>query len=232
MSVAPSISIIIPVLNESHRVNELISHLYSLEGSEQAEIIVVDGSLDKGTLEAIRDVETIKIRSLQGRGRQMNEGAKIAQGNSLVFLHADTELPHNALMLVRAAMENTKYVAGAFDLGIQSERLLFRLIERFASIRSRITRIPFGDQAIFIRKDYFNTIGGYQEIPLMEDVEIMMRVRKRGDPISIIRQKVSTSPRRWEREGILFCTIRNWFLQILYFLGVSPERLKRFYRHI
>lgn len=232
MSVAPSISIIIPVLNESHRVNELISHLYSLEGSEQAEIIVVDGSLDKGTLEAIGDVETIKIKSSQGRGRQMNEGAKIAQGNSLVFLHADTELPHNALMLVRAAMENTKYVAGAFDLGIQSERLLFRLIERFASIRSRITRIPFGDQAIFIRKDYFNTIGGYQEIPLMEDVEIMMRVRKRGDPISIIRQKVSTSPRRWEREGILFCTIRNWFLQILYFLGVSPERLKRFYRHI
>jgi rSAM/selenodomain-associated transferase 2 len=232
MSAVPFISIIIPVLNESHGINEIISHIHSFHGSEQTEIIVVDGGQDKSTLCAIEDTETLKIASLPGRSRQMNEGAKIAQGRILLFLHADTELPHNALNLIKAAMKNVKYAGGSFDLGIRSDRFMFRIIECVASIRSRITRTPFGDQAIFIRKDYFDFIGGYQKIPLMEDVEIMRRIKKRGDKIFIIRQKVSTSPRRWEREGILFCTVRNWFLQTLYFLGISPKRLKKFYRHI
>jgi hypothetical protein len=127
-------------------------------------------------------------------------------------------------------MENGEVVAGAFDLGIRSGRPVFRLIETAASLRSRITRVPYGDQAIFIRKDYFHATEGFREIPLMEDVELMRRIRKAGDRISIIPERVRTSPRRWEKEGVLFCTLRNWTLITLYFLGVPPEKLARFYR--
>jgi hypothetical protein len=99
-----------------------------------------------------------------------------------------------------------------------------------ASLRSRITRIPFGDQAIFIRKAYFQKLGGFKDIPLMEDLEIMQRIKKKGDKICIIRCKVLTSPRRWEKEGILRCTLRNWLLQVLYFFGVPPYKLAKWYK--
>jgi len=147
----------------------------------------------------------------------------------LLFLHADTELPLDALRLIGSAMHDKRYVAGAFDLGIRSERPVFRIIECLSSLRSRATRIPFGDQAIFVRKDYFEKIGGYKDIPIMEDVEIMKRIRKRGDKIVILRDRVRTSSRRWEKEGILRCTLRNWLLQVLYLLGVSPRRFSKLY---
>ena len=160
----------------------------------------------------------------------MNEGAALAEGNTLLFLHVDTRLPKDALGLIGSVMENNRYVAGAFDLGIKSSKPIFRIIERAASLRSRVTRIPFGDQGIFIRKDYFMKVGGYREIPVMEDVEIMDRIKKQGGRIYIIPRKVSTDSRRWEQEGVVRCTLRNWMLQILYFLGVSPHKLARFYK--
>jgi rSAM/selenodomain-associated transferase 2 len=230
-SQAISFSIIVPVLNEAPSINSIIGHLHSLEGNEEAEIIVVDGDPGRGTLRAITHDHVKKIKSLKGRGKQMNEGAKDARGNILLFLHADTELPPHALGLITTAMRDKQCVAGAFDLGIKSKRLIFRVIEVAASVRSRVTNIPFGDQAIFVRKDYFHKIGGYRDIPIMEDVDIMKRIKKRGDKIFIIRNKVHTSSRRWEKEGILRCTLRNWFLQMLYLLGRSPHKLSRFYRH-
>jgi rSAM/selenodomain-associated transferase 2 len=160
----------------------------------------------------------------------MNKGASLATGDILLFLHVDTRLPMDALGLIGAAMEDNRYVAGAFDLGIESSKPIFRIIERAASLRSRFTRIPFGDQAIFIRKDYFKQIGGYQEIPVMEDVEFMDRIKKQGGRIFIIPRRVSTASRRWELEGIVRCTLRNWILQILYILGISPHKLARFYK--
>ena len=105
----------------------------------------------------------------------------------------------------------------------------FRITEKFVFLRTRLTGVPFGDQAIFIRRAYFEKIGGYRDIPLMEDVEIMGRIKKRGDRIFIIPAKVLTSPRRWEREGIIFCTFRNWTMQMLYAMGVPPERLQKWY---
>jgi rSAM/selenodomain-associated transferase 2 len=225
-----SYSIIIPVLNEATLINSVIDHLHSLEGDKEMEIIVVDGDPEGGTLKAISRDEVKKIKSPRGRGGQMNEGAKIAGGNILVFLHADTELPPKALRLIVTAMQDKRYVAGAFDLRIKSTRPIFRLIENAASIRSRITRIPFGDQAIFMRNNYFEALGGYKDIPLMEDVEIMQRIKKKGDKIVILRQKALTSSRRWEVEGILHCTLRNWLLQILYLLDISPHKLSKFYR--
>ena len=224
-------SIIIPVLNEAPLINGIIDHLHSLEGDEVKEIIIVDGDPEGLTLKAISHDEVRQLKSSRGRWIQMNEGAKNAKGNMLLFLHADTELPLDAMRLIATAMKDKRYVAGAFDLGIKSERFVFRAIESAVSLRSRITRIPFGDQAIFVRKNYFDEIGGYKDIPIMEDVEIMERIKKRGDKIFIIPQKVHTSSRRWEQEGILHCTLRNWLLQILYLLRISPHRLSQFYRY-
>ncbi|MCK5255532.1 MAG: glycosyl transferase family 2, partial [Deltaproteobacteria bacterium] len=95
---------------------------------------------------------------------------------------------------------------------------------------SRFTRIPYGDQIIFLRKDYFNKIGGYKEIPLMEDVELMQRIKRQGDKICILTDKVVTSPRRWEKEGIIFCTLRNWIILTLYMIGISPSKLAKYYK--
>jgi rSAM/selenodomain-associated transferase 2 len=226
----PAVSVIIPVLNESAGINDLIAHLHAIEPEGSCEIIVVDGDSHGGTLKAIRDTSVVKAKSLKGRGRQMNEGAKIANGNILLFLHADSELPREAFSLIVTALNSGKFVAGAFDLGIKSKGFVFRLIESMASVRSRITRIPFGDQAIFIRRAYFLGIGGYKDMPIMEDVEIMQRIKKRGDKICIIRLRALTSARRWEKEGVLRCTLRNWLLQTLYFFGMSPDRLSKWYK--
>lgn len=224
------ISIIIPVLHEEHNINNLINHLYNQSGVKDLEVIVVDADPQRGTINAIKKRKgVISIVSEKGRGRQMNAGAEIATGDILLFLHADTMLPPGGLKEIAFILQQKRYIGGAFYLGIDSDKTLIRLIALCASLRSQLTRIPFGDQAIFIRRDYFKRIGGYKEIPLMEDVELMRRIRKRGDKIYIIKAKAKTSPRRWEKEGILFTTLRNWSLQFLFFLRVSPKRLSRFY---
>jgi hypothetical protein len=127
-------------------------------------------------------------------------------------------------------LERKEYVGGAFELGIKSDRLIFKVIGRLSSWRSRLNRIPFGDQAIFIRREYFNRMGGYKEIPLMEDVDLMRRIKKSGNKIWIFDERVMTSPRRWEKEGVIYCTVRNWTLQALYLIGISPHKLATFYK--
>jgi len=223
-------STIVPVLHESDAINSLIEHLERLEHDAGREIIVVDGSPDRDTIRAIDNEEIIKLVSLKGRARQMNAGASVAKGEILIFLHADTELPRDALTKIDSAMSRTYYVGGAFELDIKSERFRFKLLSRLASIRCHLTRIPYGDQAIFIKRDYFNTIGGYREMPLMEDVELMRRIKRRGDKICILPDRVMTSPRRWEQEGFVYVNLRNAALFIMYLLGVSPEKLASFYK--
>jgi rSAM/selenodomain-associated transferase 2 len=194
------------------------------------EIIVVDGDPQGTTVKVIHDSKVISITADQGRARQMNAGAAIAGGEVLIFLHADTLLPPEALNKISRILGNEKYVGGAFNLGIDSDRLLLKYIAARASMRSRINRIPYGDQAIFIRKSYFDKIGGFKEIPLMEDVDLMRRIKKRGDKIYIFPDQGMTSPRRWEKEGVIYTTIRNKILTSLYFLGVGPEKLVKYYR--
>jgi rSAM/selenodomain-associated transferase 2 len=227
----PKFSIIVPAFHEAERINDLIAHLGHLDPEKEREIIVVDGAPEKDTLRVISDDGVVKIYSEKGRARQMNAGASVAKGEILIFLHADTELPQNALKRIEVFVNTKEYVGGAFDLGIQSDRLIFKIISFLASLRSRLNRIPFGDQAIFVRRNYFNEIGGYQEIPLMEDVELMKRIRKSGKKIMIFHDRVMTSPRRWEREGILYCTLRNYMNQLLYSLGVSPHKLVNWYEN-
>jgi rSAM/selenodomain-associated transferase 2 len=226
----PAISIIVPVLNEAERINELISHLRGLRFDAARELIVVDGDPRGGTITAIRDSGVITSIADKGRARQMNHGASFASGDVLLFLHADTFLPDDALVRVKAALDDDHYIAGAFDLGIRTQRRIFRITEQYVALRTRVTRVPFGDQAIFIRKDYFNSIGGYKDTPLMEDVELMRRIRKRGDKIFIVPERAVTSARRWEQEGILYVTLRNWALQVSYALGVPAERIAKWYK--
>jgi len=223
-------SIIIPVLYESDRINSLIDHIHCLARDNGHEIIVVDGSPGKDTIGAIRSKGVMKLSTGKGRAQQMNAGASRAKGEILLFLHADTELPARAFTRIDSTMKGTRYVAGAFSLGIRSNKNTLRSLARLASLRCRITRIPYGDQAIFIRRDYFRRIGSYRELPLMEDVELMRRIKHRGDTICILSDHVTTSARRWEEEGFLFGFVRNTVLFTLFILRVSPEKLARFYK--
>src|SRR5574340_947313 len=224
------ISIIIPVLREGDRINRLISHLRDLAAGNEPEIIVVDGDPRGDTIAAITHDRIRTARSAPGRATQMNVGASLAGGDLLLFLHADTMLPAAAFSLIRNALGKNPVVGGAFELAIDSPRWYFRITERYVALRTRITRVPFGDQALFIRKTYFEEIGGYRDIPVMEDVELMARIRKRGDKISILAAKTMTSSRRWDKEGVLYATCRNLLLQFLYCCGISPERLAQHYR--
>lgn len=228
----PPISIIIPVLHEAATINETVALLRGSDCGREAEIFLVDGDLSGSTVQTVTDSSVRTIISERGRAVQMNRGAKAASGDILLFLHADTRLPGNALTLIREAMKDGRFVAGAFDLGFDTERTIFRITETYVFLRTRITKIPFGDQAIFIRRDYFRKLGGYREIPIMEDVDLMKRIRKKGGRVRIIPVKVATSPRRYEREGVFTCTFRNWVLQALFAMGVSPERLAKRYRSL
>jgi len=221
------ISVIIPVLGEEAIINGAIDRIRAVDGA--IEIVVVDGDPQGKTLKAVTGDHALLVACEAGRGRQMNEGVRAAGGDILVFLHADTELPANAFRSISSIMLKGRFAGGAFDLAIDARGLIFRVIEWVASNRSRLTRIPYGDQAIFLRRDSFMRIGGYRDIPLMEDVDLMRRLKARGDRIFIIREKVKTSARRWEREGVLRCTARNWTVMLLYLLGFRPERLARWY---
>jgi rSAM/selenodomain-associated transferase 2 len=223
-------SIIVPVLNEQGQINSFIDEIKGQSFDGNFEIIVVDGDPQCGTIKAIRDNSVICITSSKGRARQMNAGAAIARGEILIFLHADTKLPVGALQKISQVLGNLKYIGGAFDLGIDSDRLILKYIAVRASFRSRLNRIPYGDQAIFIRKKYFDQIGRFREIPLMEDVDLMRRIKKDRKKIYILPDKVTTSARRWESEGALYTTMRNQILVGLFYLGVSPHRLAKYYR--
>ena len=230
MDRVPAVSLIIPVLNEAENISGIIHHIRELDADFTAEIIIVDGDPEGSTINAIEDEGLHTVVSVKGRARQMNRGAALATGDILLFLHADTHLPSNAFALIEAAMNDKGFVGGAFDLGFNTQRRIFKITELYVFFRTRLTKIPFGDQAIFIRRDFFEKIGGYRDLPIMEDVDLMKRIRKRGDKICIISEKVRTSPRRYEQEGIIYTTIRNWMLQLQYSLGVSPERLVRWYK--
>ena len=222
-------SIIIPVLNEMAVIREAIGRIRSLDRGEEAEIIVADGDPAGGTLRAIPDGAVRKLLSEPGRGRQLNRGAGAASGETLIFLHADTQLPPDALIRIGEALRDRTLAGGAFDLAIDSPRRAFRTIERVASLRTRLTRIPYGDQAIFLRRAWFGFLGGFRDLPIMEDVDLMRRLKHAGGRIAIRPERVVTSSRRGEREGILYTTLRNWSLVTLFFCGVDAERLARWY---
>jgi rSAM/selenodomain-associated transferase 2 len=225
-------SVIVPVYHESEHINALLDHLESRarEDRVELEIIVADGAAELDTLAAVRRPGVVGVKSPPGRGIQMNAGAMAARGEIYLFLHADTTLPPAAFSLIARLLEDPGLAGGAFDLSLDDRSFAFRLIGRTASRRSRLTRLPFGDQAIFLRSSVFKSQGGFPEIPLFEDVDLMRRLKSAGLSIGFIDEPVVTSARRWRKFGLARTTLLNWFLVTAYFAGVPAEKLARFYR--
>jgi rSAM/selenodomain-associated transferase 2 len=222
-----TLSIVIPVLNEGPRLERLLSSL--AEHCADAETIVVDGgSTDDTRLVVSRFPSARLVVSPRGRARQMNAGAREARGGVFLFLHADTSLPHDALEAIQAAMADPQTVGGRFDVRFDSSRAIFRIIAYLINLRSRLSRITTGDQALFVRRTTFTALGGYPDMPLMEDVEFSKRLKRRGR-IACLRLCVTTAARKWEHHGTLRTVLLMWRLRLLYFLGVSPARLHRSY---
>ena len=224
------ISVVVPVYREQASIQDFLIHIGQVFSGAGYEIIVVDGSPGRETLAAVHDPDIKAVPSDPGRSRQMNQGASVAQGDVLLFVHVDTRLPDHAPNFVLQALEEEKIVGGAFSLGIDSRDLFLRLIAFVANLRTRWTRVPYGDQAIFMRTKYFQKIGMFPDIPLMEDLELMHRVKRQGWRIVILPQRALTSPRRWLQEGKLMGTLRNWVLRILYHCGVPAEKLAGYYK--
>jgi rSAM/selenodomain-associated transferase 2/rSAM/selenodomain-associated transferase 1 len=225
-SAAQKISIIIPALNEAATIDRTLSHL---EGVDNLEVIVVDGgSLDE-TAELAESLGAKVIHSNPGKAIQMNTGAAAAAGEILVFLHADTLLPEGFGHQIVAAMRQKGVAAGAFRLSIDSPAAGIRFIECMANLRSRFLRLPYGDQALFMKKSLFDEIGGFPEMPIMEDFILVRRLKRKGK-IVIVPKAVTTSPRRWLHLGIFKTWLINQLIIIAYYLGLPSERLTRLYR--
>jgi len=227
LSDLPRISVIIPVFHEDETLLHTLAHLKAMAHTQNYEIIVVD-THEKTTVERLHVTDAHIAFSPKGRSLQMNEGARKARGKMLLFLHADTLLPYHWDTKIENALHVNK--AGAFSLGINDSHLGLFFIETMANLRTKMTKIPYGDQAHFFQTSFFRALGGYAQIALMEDVEIMKRLKKRGQKITLLKSTVLTSPRRWHKEGILYVTLRNRTLSFLYWLGVSPKQLIKHYK--
>jgi len=226
------ISVIIPVLHEEKNINRTIEHLRSLPGGGKLEIIVVDGAPGKDTLKALRYTNVKKTSSAAGRGIQMNRGAFMAEGDILLFLHADTTLPEKGPGLIISALEDHDIAAGAFDLKFIKVSPLIDMLVPLHNLMRRVSRTPYGDQAIFIRRSVFRELGGFREIRLFEDMDLMKRLRKGGYRIRIIKESVRTSARNFNERGAVRTLIRNILIVTLYHLGVHPNRLYGIYRKV
>ena len=220
------ISIIIPALNEAETLPLTFE---SILGELSEDIIVVDGGSQDETVKVAEALGARVIESsVQNRAYQMNLGAEQALGSILLFLHADTRLPLGYAEKIITALSVPKTVAGAFALGIDGEQTSFRLIEKTVNWRSRFLGLPYGDQAIFLPKRLFQEIGGFVNMPIMEDFNLIQRLKRRGN-IHLIPDKVITSSRRWQKLGIYRTTLTNQFIVLGYYFGVSPEMLAGWY---
>lgn len=221
-----TIAVVIPVLNEERTITETIRHTARLGLNE---IIVVDGGSVDQTKAHVESLGVARVfTSPPGRSCQMNAGAEACRSDILLFLHADTRLPHSVKRSIEAALADGLVVGGRFDVQFDSDSGWSRVISTFMNLRSRLTRISTGDQAIFVRRSVFEQLGGFSDIPLMEDIEFSVRLKRRG-PTAAIHDAVITSFRRWEQEGPLKTIFLMWALRFLYWIGVSPHRLARFY---
>jgi len=222
----PSIAVIVPLLNERDRLPELLEMLNELNADE---VVLIDGDSTDGSKELLSKSGFLWCSSIPGRAVQMNEGAGECASDILLFIHADTDICSSHLSAVKEAMRSDDTIAGRFDVHLSGSHPAFRLIESMINLRSRLTKIGTGDQCQFVRRTVFDSLGGFPEQPLMEDIEFSKRLKRLG-AIACIRDKVTTSSRRWEQFGIFRTIVLMWKLRLLYWLGVSPERLAAMYR--
>lgn len=220
------ISVIIPVLNEAGRIG---STLAAVQNGCNVEAIVVDGGSQDGTVAIAKSLD-VQVVSAAGRARQMNAGAQVATGDILLFLHGDTRLPAGFDRMVTSALSQPGTIAGAFELRIEGNFWGRVAVEKMVNWRSHTLGMPYGDQAIFLKASVFHEIGGFPDLPIMEDFELMLRLRRLGR-IAIIPTPVLTSGRRWQKLGVVKTTLINQAVIIGYFLGVPPPRLAHWYRN-
>ncbi|NDJ17214.1 TIGR04283 family arsenosugar biosynthesis glycosyltransferase [Myxacorys almedinensis] len=220
------ISIVIPVLNEAHHLSKTLATLTEATG---VDLIVVDGGSQDDTIAVAQSAHAKVISAPAGRAAQMNAGAAIATGEILLFLHADTQLPLSFETLIRGTLAQPRTIAGAFDLTIDAPGFGVRLVEWGVHLRSRYLQLPYGDQAIFLPKPVFHAVGGFPDLPIMEDFELVQRLHQHGK-IAIVPAPVITSGRRWQRLGVLRTTLVNQLVIGAYVLGISPDLIRRWYR--
>jgi uncharacterized protein len=227
----PAVSVIIPALNEANRIQALLQAvLQPVQSADRTvEIIVVDGGSQDDTVALAQQAGAIVLGSARGRAQQMNRGAQIASGAVLVFLHADTRLPDGWLADVQYALSQPKVIAGAFELRIDGQEPGLRLVEWGVKWRSRLLQLPYGDQALFLKAETFQQLGGFPNLPIMEDFVFVQRLRTVGK-IAIAPRAVTTSARRWHKLGILKTTLINQLVIAAYFLGIPLDRIARWYR--
>ena len=221
------LSIVMPVLDEAAEIDAALAALAPLRAAGQ-QLIVIDGGSRDDTLARCAGRTDELLQAPHGRAAQMNAGAARAQGEVLLFLHADTRLPGDAAVAIeQAVLAGAQW--GRFDVTISGRSLMFPLIAALMNLRSRWSGIATGDQAIFVRRELFERIGGYAEVPLMEDIDLCKRLRTCAAP-ACLRQRVSTSGRRWEERGVWRTMILMWRLRWRYWRGEPAEALARAYR--
>lgn len=225
----PCVSVIIPTLNESETIALCVR---SASAAGASEIIIADGGSEDDTVEnARRAGATHVVVSNPGRGTQLHAGANVASCDWLLFLHADNQLGPDCLNQVAETGddESGDIVWGAFEQNIAAKGRLYRWLERGNASRVHWRGIPFGDQAMFVRTEIYQRVGGFATIPLMEDVDLAKRLKRIESPV-LLPGPVVVNARRWQRRGVVLQTARNWSIQLAYRMGVSPERLKRWYQ--
>lgn len=224
---SPRISVIIPALNESAHVLATLDRLQALRRRGH-EVIVVDGGSSDTTVSLAMTAADRVICSGRGRARQMNAGAEIAGGDNFWFLHADTQVPQDADRLINAALGSGIHGWGRFDVRLDDDGRLLRCVALLMNLRSRLTGIATGDQGLFMTRAAFDRIGGFEDIPLMEDIAASRALGRLSRPVAL-RAHLQTSARRWRRHGVCTTILTMWSLRLGYFLGVPAHRLARFY---
>ena len=222
------LSIIIPVLNEAGRIAGALIALQPLR-ERGAEIVVVDGASTDGTADVAAHGADLVIRAPRGRASQQNAGAQRALGDMFLFLHSDTQLPLNADGLIADALGEPAAQWGRFDVRFDTDQTMLNVVATLMNARSRLTGIATGDQCLFMRRSAFEAAGGFPAVALMEDVAFSKLLRRHSAP-RCLRNKVTTSARRWQKNGVWRTIFLMWWLRLAYAVGVSPVRLARWYR--
>ena len=223
------LSIIIPVLNEAETIAARLDALQALR-ARGVEVIVVDGGSADDSAGRAAPLADLVITAPRGRGRQMNAGAERATGEVLLFLHADTVLPDLAIEQIEAAVTGGA-LWGRFDVRIDGVSAMLPIVAALMNGRSRLTGIATGDQAIFVTREAFARVGGFPDIPLMEDIAFSSAMRGVARP-ACLAEKVTTSGRRWEKHGVWRTILMMWWLRLRFWLGVSPQALAREYGYV
>ena len=218
----PALCIVVPVFNEAQQLDRALSKLQSFR-ERGARVVVVDGGSHDDTLAIARAHADIAMLAPLGRAAQMNAGAAACPADVLLFLHADTQLPAHADRLVQRVAQGA-VSWGRFDVHIDSDRPMLRIVEWAVNVRSRWTKIATGDQAMFIQHELFWSVGGFPDIALMEDIAISRNLKRHGRPLCL-HETVDTSGRRWEQHGVLRTILLMWRLRAAYLLGADPNRL-------